>query len=223
MEEADRLADDIIVMSAGRVVASGTPLQLKARHGVGYSLTVVLSQQAGGGGAGGSGGGGTGSGGKPRGPPPGQAAPKAAAGAEAGTGADGAGAAAGGGGGAGPGAEGPGGAVAALVAGRVPGARLVSMAGCEVAMQLPREGSSGFPQVRRSGWPGGSETWGSLLVVTASLRASLRVGALHSRGLHCLSQWRQGCRSGSLPLSASPRYGPVTHALGCPMPPLPWP
>ncbi|KAI8469139.1 MAG: hypothetical protein J3K34DRAFT_522412 [Monoraphidium minutum] len=43
MEEADALADDVTIIAAGRVVASGSPLELKARYGVGYTLTIVLS------------------------------------------------------------------------------------------------------------------------------------------------------------------------------------
>lgn len=42
MEEADLLCDDIHVMAEGRLAASGSPLSLKARYGVGYTLTVVL-------------------------------------------------------------------------------------------------------------------------------------------------------------------------------------
>lgn len=41
MEEADLLADSIAIMAAGRLVAAGTPLDLKARYGVGYTLTIV--------------------------------------------------------------------------------------------------------------------------------------------------------------------------------------
>ena len=41
MEEADLLADRIAIMAAGRLVAEGTPLDLKARYGVGYTLTIV--------------------------------------------------------------------------------------------------------------------------------------------------------------------------------------
>ena len=41
MEEADLLADDIAIMAAGRLAAHGSPLELKARHGVGYTLTLV--------------------------------------------------------------------------------------------------------------------------------------------------------------------------------------
>ena len=33
LEEADRLADEIVVLSGGRTVAAGTPAQLKARVG----------------------------------------------------------------------------------------------------------------------------------------------------------------------------------------------
>jgi hypothetical protein len=125
MEEADRLADDIIIMAAGAAAAAGTPLQLKARHGVGYSLTVVLSEQAAGGGGGGGGGKGGGSRGEVA-----EAAGKQASG-----------------GGGGGGKHGAAGAVLALVSRSVPGARLVSAAGCEAVLQLPREASRGFPQV----------------------------------------------------------------------------
>jgi hypothetical protein len=45
MEEADLLCDDIHIMAEGRLAASGSPLSLKARYGVGYTLTVVLQQQ----------------------------------------------------------------------------------------------------------------------------------------------------------------------------------
>ncbi|BDA45751.1 probable ATP-binding cassette sub-family A member 3 [Coccomyxa sp. Obi] len=41
MEEADLLADRIAIMAAGCLVAEGTPLDLKARYGVGYTLTLV--------------------------------------------------------------------------------------------------------------------------------------------------------------------------------------
>lgn len=41
MEEADLLADSIAIMAAGRVVAEGTPHDLKSRYGVGYTLSVV--------------------------------------------------------------------------------------------------------------------------------------------------------------------------------------
>ena len=41
MEEADLLADDIAIMAAGRLAAHGSPPELKARHGVGYTLTLA--------------------------------------------------------------------------------------------------------------------------------------------------------------------------------------
>lgn len=44
MEEADLLCDDIHIMAEGRLAASGSPLSLKARYGVGYTFTVVLQQ-----------------------------------------------------------------------------------------------------------------------------------------------------------------------------------
>ncbi len=101
-------------------MAAGTPLELKARHGVGYSLTVVLDQRA-------------------ASPRPGKQQPKrgkqggGASGGEA-AGAAGSGAAAA--------------RVEGLVARSVPGAKVISAAGAEVVMQLPREGVKGFPQVR---------------------------------------------------------------------------
>jgi hypothetical protein len=44
MEEADLLCDDIHIMAEGRLAASGSPLSLKAQYGVGYTLTAVLQQ-----------------------------------------------------------------------------------------------------------------------------------------------------------------------------------
>ncbi|GAX84392.1 hypothetical protein CEUSTIGMA_g11814.t1 [Chlamydomonas eustigma] len=43
MEEADALADDVVVMADGRIAASGTPLELKQRFGAGYTLSLTLS------------------------------------------------------------------------------------------------------------------------------------------------------------------------------------
>ena len=45
MEEAEALADDIVVMADGRVAAIGTPLQLKHRFGAGYTLSLTLDPQ----------------------------------------------------------------------------------------------------------------------------------------------------------------------------------
>jgi ATP-binding cassette subfamily A (ABC1) protein 1/ATP-binding cassette subfamily A (ABC1) protein 3 len=45
MEEADLLADDIHILAEGRLVASGSSLSLKANYGVGYTLTAVLQKQ----------------------------------------------------------------------------------------------------------------------------------------------------------------------------------
>jgi len=45
-EEADLLADWVVILAAGRLAAQGTPLQLKAEYGVGYTLTVSLSPRA---------------------------------------------------------------------------------------------------------------------------------------------------------------------------------
>ncbi|MEV6686609.1 ATP-binding cassette domain-containing protein [Streptomyces sp. NPDC051130] len=41
LEEADRLADDIVVVDGGRVVAGGTPAELKARIGAHAEVTVA--------------------------------------------------------------------------------------------------------------------------------------------------------------------------------------
>ncbi|KAK3266229.1 hypothetical protein CYMTET_25133, partial [Cymbomonas tetramitiformis] len=41
MDEADLLCTQIAIMAAGRVVANGSPLELKSRYGHGYTLTVV--------------------------------------------------------------------------------------------------------------------------------------------------------------------------------------
>jgi ABC-2 type transport system ATP-binding protein len=45
LEEADQLADDIVVMDHGRIIASGTPLQLKQQAG-NASLVVTVSHAA---------------------------------------------------------------------------------------------------------------------------------------------------------------------------------
>eukprot|EP00891_Asterochloris_glomerata_P006032 jgi/Astpho2/6032/e_gw1.00084.157.1_t len=44
MEEADILCDRIAIMVDGRLAADGTPLDLKAKFGVGYTLTIVTDQ-----------------------------------------------------------------------------------------------------------------------------------------------------------------------------------
>ncbi len=41
MEEADLLADHIVIMAHGRIAAEGTSLDLKSRFGVGYTLTLA--------------------------------------------------------------------------------------------------------------------------------------------------------------------------------------
>jgi ABC-2 type transport system ATP-binding protein len=45
LEEADQLADDIVVMDRGRIIATGTPLQLKQQAG-NASLVVTVSHAA---------------------------------------------------------------------------------------------------------------------------------------------------------------------------------
>jgi ABC-2 type transport system ATP-binding protein len=45
LEEADQLADDIVVMDRGRIIAEGTPLQLKQQAG-NASLVVTVSHSA---------------------------------------------------------------------------------------------------------------------------------------------------------------------------------
>lgn len=147
MEEADVLADDINIISHGRLVAAGSSLELKARHGVGYTLTIILSQEGEGRAREGKDKSGKRKGFErgdvgetqretltgqqqqhepPQQPqqqphqqpqPAPQRLPRAAR------------------------------AVADLVSRSVPGVRIVSAAGAEVVMQLPREESGGFPQV----------------------------------------------------------------------------
>jgi ABC-type multidrug transport system ATPase subunit len=41
MEEAELLADNIIVMQRGEIVAAGTPLRLKSKYGAGYRLSLT--------------------------------------------------------------------------------------------------------------------------------------------------------------------------------------
>ncbi|GBF94218.1 hypothetical protein Rsub_06488 [Raphidocelis subcapitata] len=123
MEEADALADRIAIVSGGRLAAEGSPLELKARHGVGYTLTVVVGLGGGGGGENGGGGGG---------------------GVGGASGGDG-----GGGGGGSGGGRAAAEAVASLVRRSVPGASLLSAAGAEAVVRLPREEVAGFPQMLR--------------------------------------------------------------------------
>ena len=40
MEEAEALADDVVIMADGHIAAMGTPMQLKQKYGVGYTLTL---------------------------------------------------------------------------------------------------------------------------------------------------------------------------------------
>ena len=47
LEEADQLADDIVVLDHGRVIARGTPAELKARVGDGASLDDVFLELTG--------------------------------------------------------------------------------------------------------------------------------------------------------------------------------
>ncbi|GFR40553.1 hypothetical protein Agub_g1128 [Astrephomene gubernaculifera] len=46
MEEADLLGDRVVIMARGRVAAQGTGMELKAAHGVGYNLTLVMDTSA---------------------------------------------------------------------------------------------------------------------------------------------------------------------------------
>lgn len=43
MEEAEALADDVVVLAEGKVAATGTPLQLRHEHGAGYTMIVSLA------------------------------------------------------------------------------------------------------------------------------------------------------------------------------------
>lgn len=43
MEEADALADKIIIMADGEVKCSGNPLELKTKYGAGYSLSILFN------------------------------------------------------------------------------------------------------------------------------------------------------------------------------------
>ena len=42
IEEADELADRVCIMSHGKVIALGTPANIKRRFGVGYNVFVEL-------------------------------------------------------------------------------------------------------------------------------------------------------------------------------------
>jgi len=44
MEEADVLADRIAILAAGRLAALGSAMDLKARFGVGYTLTLARAR-----------------------------------------------------------------------------------------------------------------------------------------------------------------------------------
>ena len=46
LDEAEVLSDRAAVMAAGRVVASGTPADLKRQHNCGYTLTCTLLGKA---------------------------------------------------------------------------------------------------------------------------------------------------------------------------------
>ena len=43
MEEAELLADNVIVMQKGMIVAAGTPLRLKAKSAAGYRLSITTT------------------------------------------------------------------------------------------------------------------------------------------------------------------------------------
>ncbi|KAG2483446.1 hypothetical protein HYH03_017700 [Edaphochlamys debaryana] len=122
MEEADLLGDRVAILARGRLAAQGTGMELKAAHGVGYNLTLVMdpnhpNQRQGST--------------LPPSPHP-AAAPgprvSASGGAAAGGGA---------------------GAVVAAVRLHVPSAELLSAAGSEVVLRLPREAAAAFPPLLR--------------------------------------------------------------------------
>lgn len=129
MEEADVLADRIAILAAGRLAAVGTGLDLKARFGVGYTLTLARERAPSAApSAAGSGGpsrvasrGSLAEGpGNPKGPGSAEGAPDAA---EAGA--------------------------SALVKRHVPGAELAAAGPGELAYRLPRERTAAFPALLR--------------------------------------------------------------------------
>ncbi|GIL83990.1 hypothetical protein Vretifemale_12715 [Volvox reticuliferus] len=139
MEEADLLGDRVVILARGRVAAAGTGMELKAKYGVGYNLTLVIDprQQ------------------QPQPPllvsndrdrvtaqqllqPPTVVAVAASHGV------------------AGPyedlpptTASSPEAAVIAIVRQHVPAAELLSAAGAEVVIRLPREAAGAFPALLR--------------------------------------------------------------------------
>jgi len=135
MEEADLLCDDIHIMAEGRLAASGSPLSLKARYGVGYTLTVVLQHHQ----------------------QPKQQPGAAAAGLQHGT-AHGSSSSLCSSSSAGsfsqqqgrvtPGQAAQ--AVVQLVQQHIPSAQLLSAAGCEVSIRLPKEQAADFPTALRA-------------------------------------------------------------------------
>ena len=46
LEEADLLADRVAIMVNGRIVALGSPMQLKARYSLGYRVQIVMKEDA---------------------------------------------------------------------------------------------------------------------------------------------------------------------------------
>ena len=46
MEEAEMLADYVIVMQKGEIIAAGTPLRLKSKYGAGYRLVLTSTSPA---------------------------------------------------------------------------------------------------------------------------------------------------------------------------------
>ena len=45
MEEADMLGDEIAIVAAGKLRCAGTPIQLKARFGLGYRVTISCAPE----------------------------------------------------------------------------------------------------------------------------------------------------------------------------------
>lgn len=138
MEEADLLCDDVHIMADGRLVASGTPLTLKTQYGVGYTLTVVLQKTFAGLHKGlRHGAGSTGSISSPVQDGMHHSSSSSSLAAAAGPGVQ-------------PGPAAAAEALLQLIRSHVSSAVLLSAAGAEVSVRLPKEDSAAFPAVLRS-------------------------------------------------------------------------